>query len=625
MPRWVDTGGPSGQDVTALLIDERSPGTLFAGHTSGTISRSTDDGRSWAVVSTLSGLPAILELVHHPDLPQSMFAATSLGLYTTTDGGTTWSPTSVDAGSPATPCGAFTIDPFDPNQMYAGLTGLGLYRSSDGGHHWKLCDVGAPPDNVRQAEFLSIVISPVDPNLIVAALSHVGVVKSTDRGGSWSMLTRELAASGTVPTTLVLHPRQKDAICFGTRAGDVYRTVNGGVTWSPTRQGTDETPVGSLIAAASEPDRLLATCGAGMMESRDFGTTWKELATGLPRIPSSLVTTHARGAMVMFVYGKGMGVQRSQDEGQTWQAADRGLGGSTVTGLAIRPHTGDVYAVTGSAIHLFSRASSSWISTSSGLRGAAVSSVAFDVEPDSLVYAGTRAGIFRSADGGASWSPLPRTFGPYPVQFFDAHLSIRTRMIAGTSAGLYVSTDRGFTWKPSNPQGEKYDVRAITYCMDNAGIMHAATRDRGIVGSGDGGLSWESNRYGIASGDILGITRDRGNDRLMYCWTSSGEGYRSTNRGMEWDRYASPWNTGDRVVLWVAKDAPHLAMALVNRRQVFSTTSAGATWKTLLVEELPVDVEAITWSSRDAALYAGTRGRGVYRITLPESLAPETR
>jgi photosystem II stability/assembly factor-like uncharacterized protein len=326
----------------------------------------------------------------------------------------------------------------------------------------------------------------------------------------------------------------------------------------------------------------------------------------------------------MFVYGQGMGVQRSQDEGQTWQAADRGLGGSTVTGLAVRPRTGDLYAVTGSAIHLFSRSSSSWISTSSGLRGAAISSVAFDVEPDSLIYAGTRAGIFRSADGGISWSPMPRTFGPYPVQFFDAHLSIRTRMFAGTSAGLYVSTDRGFTWKPSNPQGEKYDVRALTYCMDNAGIIHAATRDRGIIGSGDAGLSWEANRYGIASGDVIGITRDSGNDRLMYCWTSNGEGYRSTNRGMEWDRYAAPWTTGEKVVLWIAKDEPHLALALVNRRQVFSTTSAGATWKTLLVEELPFEVEAITWSSRDAALYAGTRGRGVYRLVLPESLAPET-
>jgi photosystem II stability/assembly factor-like uncharacterized protein len=623
MPRWLDTGGPFAQDVTALLIDERSPGTLFAGHATGAISRSTDDGRSWTVVASIAGQPGILTLVHHPDLPQSMFAGTSRGLYATTDGGARWSATPVDPASPTAPCAALSIDPFNAEQMYAGLTGLGLYRSVDGGSTWHRCELGVPPEKVREAEILGIAISPVDPNLIVAALSQIGVVKSTDRGTSWTMLTRELAASGTVPTTIILHPRQKDALCFGTRAGDVYRTINGGATWSPTRQGTDETPVGSLTPLPAEPERLLATCGSGLMESGDFGATWKEITTGLPRIPSSLVATHTRDALKMFVYGQGTGVQRSLDGGRSWQAADRGLGGSTVSRLAIRPRTGELYAVTGTAIHLFNRASSSWISAGSGLHGAAVSSIAFDTEPDSLVYAGTRTGIFRSADGGASWTPMPRTFGPYPVQFFDAHLSIRTRMFAATSAGLYVSTDRGISWKPSNPQGEAYDVHAITYCMDNAGIMHAATHDRGIIGSGDAGLTWESNRYGITSGDILGVTRDRTDDRLMYCWTAGGEGYRSTNRGMEWDRYASPWNPGDRVVLWIAKDAPHLAMALVNRRQIFSTTSAGATWKTLLVEELPVDVDAILWSSRDAAVFAGTRGRGVYRLSLPESFVPE--
>jgi photosystem II stability/assembly factor-like uncharacterized protein len=159
--------------------------------------------------------------------------------------------------------------------------------------------------------------------------------------------------------------------------------------------------------------------------------------------------------------------------------------------------------------------------------------------------------------------------------------------------------------------------------MDNAGIMHAATSDKGVMGSEDAGLTWETNRYGIRSANILGITRDRKDDRLMYCFTAEGDGYRSTNRGMEWDVYAPPWKPGDRIVLWIEREAPHRAIALANGRELYTTTSAGKTWKTLVVESLPAEVEAITYASAESALYAGTRGRGVFRLSLPPSVALE--
>jgi photosystem II stability/assembly factor-like uncharacterized protein len=625
MPRWLDTGGPFAQDVTAMLIDTRSPGTVFAGHANGAVSRSTDDGRTWEALSSIASSPAILSLIHHPELPLQMYAATSRGAFLTTDGGRTWTPTPIDPAAPTAPCPALAIDPFSTQQMYAGLNGRGIHRSTDGGIRWTPCNLGVSTDKIGEAEVLSIAISPVDPNLVVAGLSYIGVMKSTDRGQSWSMVTRELAASGTVPTTVVLHSRLKDALCFGTRAGDIFRSVNGGVTWSPTRQARDETAIGSLVASPTEPDHIFATSGSGVMESNDFGVTWRDLSLGLPRLPCSLVLSATAHGKLMFVSGQGVGVQRSLDGGVTWQPADRGLGGSTVTALATRPGSGVLYATVGSAVYLYNRTSSSWISASSGLNGGRISSVVFETPPDSLVYAGTLTGLFRSSDGGNSWSQMPKTFGPNAVEFFDAHLSIRTRMFAGTSAGLFVSTDRGLSWRPSRPQGETYRVRSFTYSMDNAGIMHAATSNRGIVGSSDAGLNWESNRYGLRTQDVLGITRDSENNRLMYCWTADGEGYRSTNRGMEWDGYAPPWQHGDRIVLWISRASPHLAVALVNGRRVYSTSSAGATWRTLLVEEPPAEVEAITYSSGESALYAGTRGRGVYRLTLPPSIAPEQR
>ena len=543
----------------------------------------------------------------------------------TTDGGTVWAPVSIDLSIPGASCGALALDPFDARQMYAGLNGRGLYRSTDGGAQWARAELGASPERLQEAEILDIRVSSVDPNLVYAAISLVGVVKSTDRGLTWTLLTRELAASGTVPTCLVLHPRQRDAVCFGTRAGDVYRSLNGGATWSPTRQGTGSAGIGSLTGVPSDPDRVFATTGSGIHESPDFGATWKSLSVDLPRVVCALALASTPKGTLMIAFGQGVGVQRSLDGGMSWQAADNGLGGSTVRVLREGIHSGELYAVVGTAVYVYRRSSSSWVSASDGLSGGSVSSLAFDAESDSLLYAGTEAGIFRSGDGGGSWTLMPRTFGPYPVDFFDTHFSIRTRMFAGTPAGVFVSTDRGLTWKPTRPEGEKYAIRSFTYCADNAGIMHAATRDRGIIGSGDAGLVWEANRYGIREADIIAVTRDREDNRLMYCWTATGDGYRSTNRGMEWDRYAPPWKPGDQIVLCVSREAPHVAMALVNHRQVFATSSAGSTWKSMQVEELPAGVETIAWSFRESTLYAGTRDRGVFRLPLPAGFAPEAQ
>jgi photosystem II stability/assembly factor-like uncharacterized protein len=626
VPQWIDTGGPMAQDVGAMLCAGRTPGMVLAGHTDGTLSRSTDAGRTWQVSSVLPSRPSILSLAEHPERDDAVFAGTSAGAFLSENGGKSWNILPIVPTDPQLPCRTIAVDPFNPSQMYAGVDRRGIYRSTDGGAHWDRCTLPGPEEKVGMSEVPVISISPVDPNLVVASLTEAGLMKSGDRGTTWTALTPQLAASGTVAASLLLHPRSPATICFGTLAGDVYRSTDGGNTWSPTRQGSDETAVRSLTAFPPDPDRLLATSGSGVMLSTDFGMTWKTISRDLPHTGSSLVMANGGNPPPLFVFGEGVGVRRSDDGGATWQYAGRGLGGSTVSILKVRPGTDVVYAVSGAGVSLF-RPSTSWVGASSGLHGGTVTALSFDTRPDSVIYAATGRGVFRTQDGGAEWTPLPGSFGPATTLFFDVHPSIRTRLFTGTSAGLFVSTDRGNSWKPAQHGERMPGVRSFTYCTDNAGIVHAVTHERDIMGSSDGGITWESNRYGIRNSGppdtILGITRDRADDRLMYCWTAGGEGYRSTNRGMEWDRYAPPWNTGDRIVLWVAREAPHLALALVNGSRIFATSTAGSTWKPFVVERIPAEPLSLTWSFAESALYAGTAGRGVFRLALPPGIAPE--
>lgn len=612
--QWEHTGGPYAQNISSLLIDRDSPATLFAGLSNGELYLSHDNGRTWTVRFSFPHRKQIFQLVQHPEIGSRLYAATEAGLFVSEDAGAQWNPVPVSGNASA--CRSLAIDPFDPAMMYAGLDGYGIFRSTDGGTRWDQSAVTGGDVPLSDALPFFIAIDLTNPDRVYAALSRAGVIKSTDRGTTWQMLTKELAASGMVATHLVIHAKSGNLLCFGTAAGDIYRSSNGGATWSPVRQGTGSARVGTLTPDPSSPDMLYAGTERGVIFSTNFGASWSGLSNDLPRIPHKIAASSAGSPPPLFAFGEGIGLKRSVDAGRTWQPADRGLGWSSVPIVATGSDGSRIYCTVGGAVFLYVPGSKSWVSASSGLHGGRITSIAFDGESDSLMYAGTETGIFSTTNAGVSWSPMGGRFGATPAEFFDTHPSILTRMFLQTPKGLHVSTDRGATWNPVRPFGNQYDVHSLTFSPKNSGMVHAATHAKGIVGSTDGGLSWESNRYGIKSDDILAIAYDHPDVNLLYAWTADGEGYRSTNHGVEWERYTPPWNVGDKVFIAVKRAEPHKAAALVNNRLVFVTMNAGATWRSVEAEALTAEMLTLHWSSDGSTLLAGTRDRGVYRLVL---------
>jgi hypothetical protein len=70
---------------------------------------------------------------------------------------------------------------------------------------------------------------------------------------------------------------------------------------------------------------------------------------------------------------------------------------------------------------------------------------------------------------------------------------------------------------------------------------------------------------------------------------------------------SDPWN------------ASHL-VALVNEHVIYLTTSGGTVWTRLLDRRLPGEPVAMAWHAERGILVAGLRDRGMYRLTLPESI-----
>ena len=127
---------------------------------------------------------------------------------------------------------AITICPSQPDEIFLALR-MGVFKSSNGGSTWEDIKIGrfSPMTYGRD-----IKVSPSDPStmyvaLSVAAASHEGgIYRSTDCGKSWSRFDK-VKVNGTI-MSIALNASNSDQVFIGARYnGEIFGTLNGGETW----------------------------------------------------------------------------------------------------------------------------------------------------------------------------------------------------------------------------------------------------------------------------------------------------------------------------------------------------------------------------------------------------------
>lgn len=232
------------------------------------------------------------------------FGSVNGGVWETRDAGRTWSPIfdSVPVGS----IGAIAVAPSDPRVLYVGTgesdmrsdiaQGSGMFRSRDGGKTWTAIGLKDSQQIAR------ILVDPRDPNrLIVAALGHPygpnkerGVFLSTDGGETWTQTLFKDADTGAIDLTFKPgDSRVAYAGLWQTRrppwsvyppssgpGGGIYKSTDGGATWSPIIGSGLPAATGRIGIAVSPaaPNRVYALIdakvGGGLYRSNDDGATW---------------------------------------------------------------------------------------------------------------------------------------------------------------------------------------------------------------------------------------------------------------------------------------------------------------------------------------------------------------
>jgi photosystem II stability/assembly factor-like uncharacterized protein len=246
----------------------------------------------------------------------------------------------------------------------------------------------------------------------------------------------------------------------------------------------------ALAFSHSNPNTVFFGHHNGIMRSDDGGRTWTSLVDRRNFDAMSLAVSRANGEPI---YLAGHDVfQISTDGGKTWQPVEHNLPGTDIHGFTMSPDDSNrLYAlVAGQGGFQSNDGGRTWQQLGS-LPGD-VMALAVAGGGSETIYAGSMsAGVLRSADGGRSWAPATNGLGARGVYALAIDPSARQTIYAGSDGGLYKSADGGATWSKLPFPGDNIVALTISSAQPNV-ILAITVRDRqGLVyRSEDGGQSW---------------------------------------------------------------------------------------------------------------------------------------
>ena len=278
--------------------------------------------------------PGALALAIHPTQTSTVYAATVVGVFKSTNGGRTWS--AMNNGLPTGGVGALIIDPSSPSTLYAtagSFNANGVYKSTDGGATWNLRSNGLISSGIN-----SLVIDPDTPNTLYVAFegccSPVSrIFKTTDGADNWAPVG---GSPPLAPTALAIDPLTPSTLYVADAAtpGAVFKTTNSGATWQPLPSISFAR---SIAVSPHTSGVVYAGTDQGILKSTNGGNSWSSFTSKAGKIVFDPVSSSTLYWLTNPFDFNPLGLFKSTDNGQTWNPVNKGLNTPHAMTLAIDP------------------------------------------------------------------------------------------------------------------------------------------------------------------------------------------------------------------------------------------------------------------------------------------------
>ena len=501
------TWAPVRPDKASYILDQRiafaasNPAIIYAPSTN-LHYRSADGGKTWTSFR-VTGQDAYAFAID-PKNPKIIYAGgrgTEHQMRRSTDGGATWKP--VGEGLPDRSIKLLAIPRERPSTIYV-ATGFGqLYKSDNGGQAWKELDLGLQGTD----KLFSLDLDPNDPLTLFAGTEN-GLRRSTDGGETWETVGGGLG--NWFCKGVAFHPKRKGTVFAGTTGMGFFKSTDGGETFTPSSSGLAAGWIEKLYAPAGAAGPVFAQTGVGLFR-QDGPGSWTEIqAPFSPGEPAKIdgLLFDRQAAKRVYAHD-GARWWRSEDGGRSWQKVDvpepglRDMMKGKIEGpnfKSLAQDAGDpkiFYAgghwskdMGGAAVNRSSNGGKKWEPAGAGITGDVT---LLRAAAPGVVFAATKDGIFRTADGGKSWSSVRA--GEINDLAVDP-----ARVFVATKKGLYGSDDNGATWKKAALKDDEVEAVAISpsgkvFC----GTFH------GVFVSADGGSTWNAMNDGLLNTDVRAL------------------------------------------------------------------------------------------------------------------------
>jgi len=402
----------------------------------------------------------------------------------------------------------------NPLLYYMGSTGGGIWKTADAGVSWQNISDG----QLKTGSVGAIAVAPSDHNVIYVGMGEHpirgvmtsfgdGIYKSTDAGKTWNNIglpmTRHIAAIRIHPENPeVAYVAAQGAAHGPTKERGVYKTIDGGKTWSKILYVNEDTGAADLSMDPTNPRILYAGmwehrrfpwtvksggAGSGIYKSEDGGATWNELTKGLPEemgkvaVDVSPANPNRVFANIESHPEKG-GVFRSDDGGETWKQMSK----DRVT-VARSWYYIEIFA---------------------------------DPTNQDEVYV-LNAPVLKSSNGGASFKRISIGHGDQHDMWINPDNP--QNIIVGNDGGATVTFNGGKTWSTQQNQPTVQFYRVIA---DNQFPyrIYGGQQDNStvsIASKARGGIGWK-DWYPVAGGESAFIAFDPDSPTKVYGGTYHG-------------------------------------------------------------------------------------------------------